>query len=83
MWLESGKQYTFKTYVDTQSSEANMFDEIESQVSATCFDKFPSISNLTLNAEDSTMSIGWSKLNDFDMPIKNLKCVKLKNDCVL
>lgn len=75
-WLESGKKYKFVTSVVTQSSEANMSDELEgatSQVEATYFDNEPEMQALSLVASDSQMTLSWSALSGFDMPIKNLK----------
>ena len=75
-WLVSGTKYKFVTSVVTQSSEANMSDELEglsSDVEATFFDNLPEISDLSLVAGDSEISISWNPLSGFDMPIKNLK----------
>merc|ERR1719329_561084 len=70
-WLQSGTKYKFVTSVVTQSSEANMSDELEgasSNIEATYFDNEPELSALSLVAGDSQMTLSWSALSDFDMP---------------
>ena len=75
-WLVSGTKYKFVASVVTQSSDANMSDELEglsSEVEATYFDNIPEMSGLSLVAADSQMGISWFALSGFDMPFQHLK----------
>ena len=75
-WLVSGTKYKFVVNVVTQSSNANMSDELEglsSELEATYFDNVPEMSALSLVASDSQMSMTWSALSGFEMPVKDLK----------
>ena len=75
-WLKSGTKYKFKTVIITQSSDANMSDELvgsSSEIEASYFDKLPEMSSLTLVASDSEMALSWVALSGFDMPVKDLK----------
>ena len=74
--LVSGQNYKFEMFAVTQSSDANMTDEldgIKSFVNATYFEGLPEMSSLTLVAGDSKMAMSWDALSGFEMPIKNLK----------
>jgi hypothetical protein len=46
---------------------------MSSEVEATFFDSVPEMSNLSLVAGDSEMTVSWPALSGFDMPIKDLK----------
>ena len=85
-WLVSGTNYKFKTYVVTQSAQANMSAELighVSEVEATYFDKIPDMSALSLVAGDSAMSVSWTALSGFDMPVKSLKYEVFMNGAVV
>jgi hypothetical protein len=75
-WLENGKQYRFKTYVVTQSEDANMLDEMigdSNEIEVTYFDTIPGMNPISLVAGDSGMTISWDALTNFAVPVENLR----------